>query len=157
MAKKSKAKAKAKGPASRASFGVWVDPNGLFAQVEIIEKFCGGDISKVYDRAYEKAMAIPETVLKSWFQDLHHDTGETARAYTPGKTKTYKGEFGTEYFRVFGYSKNKSPVPLFFEYGTPRIPAEFVIYYAARDFKDEINRDMREALRDELRKRGVDI
>lgn len=154
MAKKSKSKSKAK----RSSSSMHIDWNGLADPVAKIQQFCGDDISGVYDRAYERAMALPETVLKFWFQDLHHDTGETAKAYTPGRTRVRKDEFGNrEYFRVFGYSKAKSMVPLFFEYGTPRIAGEFVIYYAAKDFAQEINDEMKEALRDELRKRGVDV
>ena len=144
---------------NRAAASIWIDDTDGVARITaILEKTFGKDTAKVYDEAYDKAMALPEEIMRQWFSSAHHRTGRTAKAYIPGKTlATFdKDVEGYTYFRVYGYDKRKSCVPIFFEYGTPRRPPyhiepEFVIYYAVADFKDTIRQEIRRVLVQKLK------
>ena len=151
--------------ASNSASGIlWVDTDGFAQAVKNVEKIFGKDTVKVYDEAFDKAMALPERIMKDWFENVHYRTGRTKRAYVPGKTVSAwdKDVEGYMYFREYGYAKNKSCVPVFFEYGSPRSPPyhiqpEFVIYYAVADFKDTIHQDIRKVIVDKLKEYGAQV
>ena len=145
---------------SRTTDSIWFDDTGTDLMFKDIEKAFGRDAAKVYDSALDEAFATPEAVLRDWFKDVHYRTGRTAKAYVPGKTMaTFDRDIeGYAYYRIYGYDKKKSCVPIFFEYGTPRSPPyrikpEFIIYYVKKDFKGQMPEALVEALREEFRKR----
>ena len=149
---------------NRATASMWFDFAAGELAVRDVEAAFGKDTAKVYDQAFDKAMALPERIMKDWFENVHYRTGRTKRAYIPGKTIAAwdKDVEGFMYFRSYGYEKGKSCVPVFFEYGTPRSPPyhiepEFVIYYAVADFRDTIHQDIRKVIVDKLKEYGAQV
>lgn len=146
--------------ANRAAASMWFDDASFYDAVKSVEKVFGRDSAKVYDKAFDRAMALPEEIMRQWFSNTHHRTGRTEKAYIPGKTVSAwdKDVEGYMYYRAYGYDKKKAVTPVFFEYGTPRRPPyriepEFVIYYAVRDFKDVIRGQLIRTINDEFFRR----
>ena len=146
--------------ASRTTDSFWFDDTGTDLMFKDIEKAFGRDAARVYDKALDEAFVTPEAVLRDWFKGVHYRTGRTAKAYMPGKTVAAfdRDLEGYAYFRMYGYDKKKSCVPIFFEYGSPskppyRIEPEFIIYWVKKDFKGQVHEALVEALREEFRKR----
>lgn len=98
--------------------------------IESFIKLTEDDITKVMDRAYSKGMKTPIRTIKEWFEYVHHKTGVTFGAWHEPETK----RSGNWIFYQYGYDKKKGGLTaLFFEYGTPRIKPEFVMYYSVRN------------------------
>lgn len=134
---------------ARTAASIYTAWDGFYDAAAAVERAFGPDSAKIYDKAFDEAMALPEEIMRQWFANVHYRTGRTKKAYIPGKTlaRWDKNLEGYEYFRVYGYDKKKTVVPIFFEYGTPRKPPyhikpEFVIYYAVADFRDVIPVEM---------------
>ena len=145
MAKKSKKPTKS---GSRTYLSVY----GIPEMVDRIEKALG-DPKEALDRAYRRGMDQPETVMEDWFEYIHHRTGRTRRSYVRGKLVWTKGGYA-EY--RYGFDKKEGGLPaVFFEYGTPRIKPEFVMWYAVKGAVDVIESEMTAEMRRILEERGL--
>lgn len=93
-------------------------------------KLTEDDITKVMDRAYTKGMKIPIQTITEWFEYVHHKTGATFESWHDPVTKRR----GTWIEYIYGYDKKNGGLNvIFFEYGTPRIKPEFVMYYSIKN------------------------
>lgn len=96
-------------------------------------KMADDDIAAVMDRAYSKGLKIPMETMQEWFKYIHHRTGDTFKAWHEPETK----RIGNWIEYIYGYDKKKGGLnALFFEYGTPRIKPEFVMYYSIKNHLD---------------------
>ena len=120
-----------------------LDFNPAYELVKELDKLTDTEIVSIADRAWSESMEIPLQVMKDWFQYIHHRTGQTASAWVKPKTRRVNDHV-IEY--QYGYDAHASPVPIFFEYGTPRIKGEFVMHYQVHNHLPVIQ----EALEEEL-------
>lgn len=131
---------------------------GIPEMVERIEKSLG-DPKPALERAYKAGMKEPEQILKAWFSNPnpavhpHKVTGRTAGSYREGRLVWTKGGYG-EY--LYGFEKSKGGLPaLYFEYGTPRIKPQFVMWYAVRDAKEDIEQKIYDEMVQILKENGL--
>jgi len=120
-----------------------------------LETMCNDELLPVLTDAYEETMTVPVSIIKMWFTDVHHrnhpgrhviDSWTEKVTYRKGRTVSY----------IYGFDKQKGGLPvIFFEYGTPRIKPEFVLYYAFHDTEFLVVNRFEDALITALRKRGL--
>lgn len=141
MAKKSK-------KASRTYLSVY----GVPEMLDRIERALG-DPKEALDRAYRKGMDQPETVMEDWFEYIHHRTGRTRASFQRGKLKWTKDGYAVY---EYGFVKKEGGLTaVFFEYGTPRIKPEFVMWYAVKEATDVIESEIEAELRKILVEKGL--
>lgn len=125
---------------------------GVPDMVDRIERALG-DPKEALDRAYRKGMAFPEAIMEDWFESVHHRTGRTRESFVRGKLVWTKAGYA-EY--RYGFDRKEGGLTaLFFEYGTPRIKPEFVMWYAVRANEDVIERELEAEMRRILEERGL--
>ena len=104
--------------------------------------------------AYESATKETRQEMLDWFAVTHrrdHDGEHVADAWMDGKASY--GKSTMKY--VFGYDSRKTLVPIFLEYGTPRIKPEFMMQRLARQNEPQIARAFENVLEDLLRAKGL--
>lgn len=138
--------------AKRSSSRTYLSVYGIPEMVDRIEKALG-DPKPALDRAYRKGMDQPETVIEDWFDYVHRRTGRTRESYVRGKLVWTKGGYA-EY--RYGYPKSKGGLnALFYEYGTPKIKPEFVMWYAVHGAVDVIESELESEMHRILQENGL--
>jgi len=101
--------------------------------VDGLAKMTDREIETAMGKAYDRAMKIPLQTMQEWFEYVHHRSGRTIGAWHDGETK----RVGDIILYQYGYDKRKGGLnAIFFEYGTPRIRPEFVMYYSMKNHYD---------------------
>ena len=137
---------------SKKATRTYLSVNGIPEMVDRIEKVFG-DAKEPLARAYKKGMENPEMIIKEWFDVLHCRTGRTFRSYYDGRLVWQKDGYAV--YR-YGFDRQKGGLTaVFFEYGTPRIKPEFVMYYAVHDYIDVIESELMGELMSIARKKGL--
>ena len=101
-----------------------------------------GEVQTPLSKAYKAGMAKPEATIKDWFGRAdrslhpHRVTGRTVGSYLEGSLVWKKD--GTAEYRYGFDKKDGGLTAIFFEYGTPRIRPQFVMYYAVKGAVPEI-------------------
>ena len=120
--------------------------------VKELDKLTDTEIVSIADRAWTEGMEIPLQYIKDWFAVIHRRTGQTAGAWVKPKTRRVNDHV-IEY--QYGYDAFVSPVPIFFEYGTPRIKAEFVMHYQVTNhlpvIQDKLSEELWKAVEKKMR------
>ena len=125
---------------------------GIPEMVDRIEKALG-DPREALDAAYRRGMDQPETVMEDWFDYIHRRTGRTRGSYTRGRLVWTKDEYAVY---QYGFDRKSGGLTaVFFEYGTPRIKPEFVMWYAVKDNLDVIEQEIYAELRKRLEAQGL--
>jgi hypothetical protein len=149
MAKKTK---------KRSMKGLYLSIYGIPDMVEKMERVLG-DVQEPLARAYKAGMAKPEAIMLDWFDRTdrslhpHRKTGRTAESFYSGKLVWQKD--GTGVYE-YGFKKDEGGLAaLFFEYGTPKIKPQFVMYYAVNDNLDVIAQDLQAELMAIMKEKGL--
>lgn len=132
----------------RTAFYVDMEPANML--VDGIDKLCNEDIVEIADRAYKAGMKIPMEQMKEWFEYIHRRTGRTVEAWHDGETRPLSKDY---IIFQYGYDRRKSFTPIFFEYGTPRIKPEFVMYFAVKNHLGLLEEIFAETMSAEVQKK----
>lgn len=113
-----------------------------------------GEYQEPLSRAFKRAVQPTLRDVES-FMSQHHRTGKTMENFQPGNTEWTSEEI-MEYVFGFDTSDRNGGLPaLFLEYGTPKLPAYFFMYYAVRNHQHEVNGLIEAEMRDIMRERGL--
>ena len=118
------------------------------------------EIVAAYDKAYKYGFQYARETVRDWFDKpstgrfAHRRTGTTASALVDGKTTVRGGLI----VHTYGYDVDRAGGrnAIYFEYGTPRIPPEFVIYYSIKDNADYAYDRMVDSLVEFLKSKGFE-
>ena len=126
---KTNSKGQRKSTKKRATAGMYTDFYYAYDLIDLMMKKFGDDLLPVVDEGYKAAMKVPIRQMKEWFEYVHHRTGKTIGSFDEGRTVW--ATRGEKLSYLYGFHKTKGGLTvIFFEYGTPRIKPEFVMYYA---------------------------
>ena len=130
------------------------DFSGVDKLIKDAQTACDKDLLKLLASAYESATKSTRQEMHDWFAVTHrrdHDGKHVADAWMDGKASYGK----TTLTYVFGYDSRQTLVPIYLEYGTPRIQPEFVMQHLANENEPKAIRAFEKALEDELRSKGL--
>ena len=158
MAKKRKGKS---GYDKGLSTGIAVDFSQAISVLENLQKLSDERIARVIGKGFDRGMVGPIRTQREWFDYIHHKTGFTARAFKVKGTVVDKNivryDFG---FDPKWTGTSTGPVALFFEYGTPRIRPEFVMYYSVKNnlplLVDIVREEVEKAIEEASKIRSLD-
>ena len=137
---------------SRQGAGAYLSMYGVPDMLDRIEKALG-DPKKALDRAYKRGMDQPETVMEDWFEYLHKRTGRTRGSFHRGQLVWTNDGYA---MYKYGFEKKKGGLnAIFYEYGTPRIKPEFVMYYAVHGALDVIESEITAELQQMIDEQGL--
>lgn len=150
--------AKKKAKKSRSAMGAYLSIYGIPDKIEAMDRVLG-DVQGPLSRAYKAGMKVPEGIMLDWFARTdkslkpHRKTGRTAGSFYSGELVWKKD--GTAVYE-YGFKKDEGGLAaLFFEYGTPKIKPQFVMYYAVHGNLDVIARDLEAELVAVMREKGL--
>ena len=150
--------AKKKAKKGRSTMGAYLSIYGIPDMVEKMDRVFG-DVQEPLSRAYKAGMKVPEGIMLDWFARTgkslkpHRRSGRTADSFYDGRLVWNKD--GTAVY-VYGFKKDEGGLTaLFFEYGTPKIKPQFVMYYAVHDNLDVIARDLEAELMAVMKEKGL--
>lgn len=148
----------AKRKASKGSSKTYLSTYGFPDMMAKLDRVFG-EVQAPLTKAYKAGMEEPERVIQEWFARTdknlhpHRATGRTIGSYLEGSLVWKKD--GTAEYR-YGFDKQKGGLTaVFFEYGTPKIKPQFVMYYAVKGAMPEIEDRILAELERLARKEGL--
>lgn len=140
--------------AKKVTGNIKFDFSNIDKAIQNAQTACEKDLMKLLASAYESATKETRQEMLDWFAVTHrrdHDGKHVADAWMDGKASYGK----TTMTYVFGYDSRKTLVPIFLEYGTPRIKPEFMMQRLANQNEPQIARAFENVLEDLLRSKGL--
>ncbi len=118
----------------RVTAGIVTDWTFAYGLIERLSEMLEDDLFNAIDAGYKRGLKVPLGTIREWFEYIHHRTGRTAESFYEGRTVRLGRGSGERISYIYGFHKTKGGLTvIFFEYGTPRIKPEFVMYYSMRN------------------------